>query len=251
MSVIEVERPAAVAPAPSWSAGWWNLGLRLVLLMVLAVAAVIALPSTRPQSSSVGNFLSDLRSDRVASVRYVSNSVEVRWSHDWSHWYHASLQQMPLPQLPKSPDGLVVGSDNDGTAEQWLLQAMDATGHRYLDYDKINSADGPGKLSWTAQLPWQALSSWAVVAAGLACALLLNRRKHRFGNRWAWFWVMLFTSGLGVVLYLALEPGPVWQRPSGRRPMPARPALLGGAGFLVALALKPTLVVLSLLVSPL
>jgi hypothetical protein len=250
MSVIEVERPAPSAePAPSWFAGWWNLALRLALLMVLVGAAVIALPSARPQASTVGDFLSDLKSGRVSSARYVSSSVEVRWSRDWSHWYHASLQQMPLPQLPPSPDHFVVGTANDGTAEQWLLTAIDATGHQGLDYGTVDNVKDTGRLSWADQLPGHMLSGWAKAAAVGAVVLMLFRREHRFGNRWAWFWVMLATSGLGGVLYLALEPSPIWQKPSRQRRLPSRPLLFGGVGLLLALALKPALSVLALLVS--
>jgi hypothetical protein len=249
MSVIEVERPAAAAPAPSWFEGWWNLGLRLVLLAVLAVAAVVALPSAKPQSSDVENFLSDLRSGRVASVRYVGQSVEVRWSTDWSHWYHASLQEAPLPKLPPAPDGAVADNAPDGTADQWVQQALLATGHPRLNFDIIDTAHEPGRLAWAGQLPWHGFSVWAVTAAGLAFALMLLRREHRFGNRWAWFWVMGATSGLGAVLYLILEPGPVWQRPSRRRPLPPRPAFFGGAGFLIALAFTPALALVGLLVN--
>ena len=71
----------------------------------------------------------------------------------------------------------------------------------------------------------------------------------RFGNRWAWFWVMAGTSGLGIVLFLVLEPSLLWQRRGRQRPMPSRPAFLGGAGLLIAVLLKPASVVLSLLVT--
>jgi hypothetical protein len=220
------------------------VALRLGLLAVLVVAAVAALPSARPQPSTTAQFLNDLRSGQVSAVRYASSSVEVRWSDGWRNWYRASLED-PLPSLPSSPDGSTATSQY-GTAQIWLDNALGATGHHRLDYEVISGSD---RLSWARQVPWHGLSAAAGGAALAAFLLMLSRRDHRLGNRWAWLWVMGTTTGLGVLLYLVLEPSPLWWRRSGRRPMPARPAFLGGVGLLIAVALKPAIAVLSLLVS--
>jgi hypothetical protein len=220
------------------------VALRLGLLGVLVVAAVAALPSARPQPSTTARFLVDLRSGQVSAVRYASGSVEVRWSDGWWNWYRASLED-PLPSLPSSPDGSTATSQ-DGTAQTWLDNALGTTGHHRLDYEVISGSD---RLSWARQVPWHGLSAAAGGAALAAFLLMLSRRDHRFGNRWAWLWVMGTTPGLGVLLYLVLEQSPLWWRRAGRRPLPARPAFLGGAGLLIAVVLKPVIAVLSLLVS--
>ena len=104
-------------------------------------------------------------------------------------------------------------------------------------------------MAWVNELPWHGLSAAAGGAVLAGFLLMLINGGGRFGNRWAWFWVMTFTSGLGVVLFLLLEPSPLWQRGHRQQPLPPRPVLLGGLGFLVAVLLKPALGVLSLLVN--
>jgi hypothetical protein len=248
MSVITVERPAAAAPAPSWSAGWWNLALRLVLLGVLSVAAVIALPSARPQSSTPGFLLDDLQSGRIHQVRFESQHAEVRWSDGWSQWYRASLEGS-LPSLPASAQSVTLATEDSryGTDQEWLSKAVYGLGDRRVDYQVVDGSRN--QLSWARQLPWQGLSTAAAGAGLAAFFLMLTRREHRWGNRWAWLWMMAATSGLGIVLYLLLEPSPLWQKPSRPRPLPQRPVFLGGAGLLIALVMKPALALLALLVS--
>ena len=69
MSVLEAGRPAAAASGPPSPGNVLLTALRLALLVVLAVAALAALPSTRPSASSPGRFLDDLNAGRVVSVR--------------------------------------------------------------------------------------------------------------------------------------------------------------------------------------
>ena len=251
MSVITVERPAPAAePKPSRFTRWWNVGLRLALLAILAVAAVVALPSARPHTRSPSEFLDDLQSGQVTAVRYVSGQNEVRWSEGWLQWYQAGLDA-PLPPLPAPANGVTVDAEGstEGTGHDWVSKAVFGLAGRRLSYDTIDTSGANGRLSWVDQLPWQGLSAASGGAALAAFVLMLFRREHRYGNRWAWFWVMAATSGLGSVLYLALEPAPLWQKPSRQRPLPARPIFLGGAGVLIAIALKPALALLALLVS--
>jgi hypothetical protein len=247
MATITLDRPASAPAQPPAPSGVWLTGLRVVLLLVLAVSAVAALPSARPTAASAARFVADLQSGSVASVRFLDGKDEVRWSTGWSSWYRADLSG-PLPTLPRSPDGMSAGgiTSEYGASYVWLERALDATNNRRIDEEVIEKHE---RLSWAAMLPSHDLSAAAGGAALAGFFVMLINGGARFGNRWAWFWVMLATSGLGVVLYLALEPSPVWQRPSRQRPLPLRPRFLGGAGVLMAIALKPALAVLALLVS--
>lgn len=250
MTVIEAERPAPAAPAPSGFAGWWNICLRLALLAALAAAAVVAAPSLRPHDSSPQRLFVDLSSGGVKSLIYDDHTRDLRWSDGWSQWYHIdlSLGDLPKPVIPgrSTAAGDADTEDNSSALDlTWVRDELTATGSRQV----VRIVDSSDRLAWIQRLPWDGLSAAAGGAALGAFLLMLFRREHRFGNRWAWFWVMLATSGLGSVLYLALEPSPIWQKPSRQRQLPQRPLFLGGAGLLIAIALKPALAVLALLVS--
>jgi hypothetical protein len=67
---------------------------------------------------------------------------------------------------------------------------------------------------------------------------MLGTGRHRYANRWAWFW--LFTVGqVGAVLYLILEPRPIW-RPASRTAPTGRSPMGGGSGFLLSILLSIT-----------
>ena len=121
MSVIEVARPtppAQTSPPPS---GWLLSAVRAILLVILATSAVVALPSAHPSSRAPQEFLADLRSGSVSSVRYSESFTEVRWSTGWLQWQQASLAE-PLPSLPPSPAGLQTSGNGSQSqaAEDWI-----------------------------------------------------------------------------------------------------------------------------------
>lgn len=237
MPVIDAERTAPAAPAPRTFANRWDLGVRLVLLAVLLASLAAVLPSLRPNASSTGRFVNDLRAGSVTSVRYESNKVDVLWSEGWQRWYHADLSA-PLPQLGPSPDGMTPETDGStsGTSESWVRMAMDVTGRNSVDYQVLNGSD---QMAWKDLVPWHRLSIAAGLAVFATFVLMLVRGGQRYGNRWAWFWLFAIGGGaVGAVLYLALEPSVAWHRSPYLRPLPARPKFLGGAGFMIALCLK-------------
>jgi cytochrome b561 len=83
---------------------------------------------------------------------------------------------------------------------------------------------------------WLATAAWLVTFV-----VMLANRETRYANRWAWFW--LFTHGLaGALIYLWLEPRPLWSRRGTDRDPERR--MRGPAGFLSAIMLA---VVVSLL----
>ena len=132
----------------------------------------------------------------------------------------------------------VEGNDPQNDADAaWIAQAIDAAGSRQ-HFGIIDSSAG----SWSSQIPWVGVPTAASIAVILSFFLMLGRDRRRYGTRWAWFWVFAATSGtLGPVLYLLLEPAPLWRRTGST--LPARPRLSGGQGLAVALVLKGCLVV--------
>lgn len=243
MAVIDVERTAEPAPAPRALASWWDLAVRVALLLVLLVGVGAALPSRLAQTRPIGQFLVDLRADRVTAIRHQNGSGELLWSDGWLHWYQGDLDQA-LPSPGRSRDGMDPGDYNgdiDDVASSWVLHALDATGHDGLDYRVVDSSD---QLSWAKQVPWKGLSLAAETATLLAFVLMLSRMHRRFGTRWAWFWVFALAGVAAPILYLALEPLPVWRGGATRRAFPARPAFRGGTGFLVGLLLKAAIGIL-------
>jgi hypothetical protein len=129
------------------------------------------------------------------------------------------------------------GDDPENNADAvWLLRAIDAAGSRQ-NYRVVGSSD---HAPWATLEPRYGFATAAGIATILSFFLMLGRDQRRFGNRWAWFWVFVTTGwAVGPPLFLLLEPAPLWHRRA--RPMPARPALIGGAGLLVALVLMAVL----------
>ncbi|MFG1827745.1 hypothetical protein ACGFIJ_35160 [Microbispora bryophytorum] len=70
---------------------------------------------------------------------------------------------------------------------------------------------------------------------------MIGTDRPRLGNRWAWFW--LFTVGeVGAMLFLLLEPRPLWR---GLEPQnPVRNRMGGGGGCVLALCLSLVIPVL-------
>lgn len=244
MTTIELDRPPAPqAPSPG---AWWfrvDLAARAVLLLVFGVLALSLLPAHLAASRPVAQFSADLKAGRVTSIDYVLTSRSLRWSDGGIRWYAADLSR-ERPALGPSPDGMgtvtdqVEGNDPQNNADAaWITQAIDAAGSRQ-HFGILDSSEG----SWSSQIAWAGLSTAAGVAVILSFFLMLGRDRRRYGTRWAWFWVFAGTGGaLGPVLYLLLEPAPLWRRTGST--LPAKPMLSGGQGLAVALVLKGCLAV--------
>ncbi|MEV7908302.1 hypothetical protein, partial [Streptomyces anulatus] len=71
-----------------------------------------------------------------------------------------------------------------------------------------------------------------VAAELLAWLLMLTRGENRYASRWAWLWMFLVGGSL---LYVLLEPYPLWRGPY--EVLPARARLDGTQGFALAVAI--------------
>jgi hypothetical protein len=238
MATIQLDRPAPQAPSQrSWAAV--DLVVRWALLAVIGLSWLSVLPVHLAASRPATQFTTDLGSHKVTSIRYDQKTRSLRWADGGIRWYAADLK-LGRPAVGPSPDGTdtstyqVEGDHPDNAADRaWLSRAIDAAGlGRRLDL--VDWSD-PG--SSVSPVPWRGLPMAAGIATILSFFLMLGRDRLRFGNRWAWFWVFAATGwAVGPVLSLLLEPAPLWHRKA--RPMPPRPALMGGVGLLVALLLK-------------
>jgi hypothetical protein len=237
MSVIDVERAAPAAPAPRSFASLWDLGVRLILLGVLAAAWLSLVPASTAVQRSPAQLLGDLKAGKAHSVQYRNASREVRWTDGALRWYRADIIGVGVAGLAPTngaptTDGSE-GSPPDDDYRAWVSRAI-ATSPHHVTYQEIDT----GQLSWTDQLPWHGLSVATGFAVLVAFFMMLGRNSRRFGNRWAWFWVFVVVgNGVGPFLFLLLEPAPLWQRDAVRRQSYGQ-AYSGGTGLVVAVGLK-------------
>jgi hypothetical protein len=240
MSVLEIERPAPEAPEVRDWFSWADIGLRALLLLVLAAAGVSLLPAGTAAARPSLAFLQDLRAHRVTVIQYHGSSRSLRWADGWQHWYVAHLDEgrAPQPPLPNGRSITVQSSgDPDNSADlTWVQQALVSSRSGLTVDDRETSANDVA--AWTGDIA----AHWLRVATGAALftgfLLMLGRDRRRFANRWGWFWIIAVGGAWGVACYLLIEPMPIWWRPRQDRPFPAKPVFAGGMGLLIGLALK-------------
>ncbi|MEV7969210.1 hypothetical protein AB0O34_24940 [Sphaerisporangium sp. NPDC088356] len=203
-------------------AGLWG---RVVLLVVLVWGGLVTAFSVDPPNRSVEEFRASLRAGEVIYVIATESGQhvsELRWSSGPLFWYRVA----PLTfcqGLPKC----------DYESKE-LYHDVDAAGAR-LVVQQPRAQRGNGIFSeWPFHVPVPH-GGWLVAAAWFVSLLsMLGTARPRLGNRWAWFW--LFTVGeAGAIVFLLLEPRPVWQ---GLDPeVPMRRRMGGGQGCLVSIGL--------------
>ena len=243
MSVIELERPAAPAPAPRAWGRWLDTAVRLVGLSILVVAWVSVVPAGTAVHRSSAQLLGDLKAGRVHSVQYRNARHEVRWTDGGLRWYRVDISGVGVRGLaPTNGATTDDGSQSDPPDDDyraWVARSI-ATSPRHVSYQEIDASEA---LSWTGQVPWRGLSLAAGFTGIAAFCLMLGRTNRRFGNRWAWLWFfLLLGNGVGPFLFLLLEPTLVWER-GPFRPFPGRTAYSGATGLVVAVGLKIVLAI--------
>jgi hypothetical protein len=210
-----------------WRPGdWWSAGVRVLLLLVLVAGAATAVASIRPSPRQQQDLIADLAAGRVTYLDYEPSDHSIRWADGWWRWRRTVLETWT-----GNGDQPPVTEPQGDTALAWLYQQIDASGHQIT----VNTRDHQQPGWWTEKIAWKPL--WAATTAAwiVTFLLMLGRARHRYANRWAWFW--LFTFGqAGALLYLMAEPQPVWRPkswpPTGRTPT------RGGAGCLWAILLS-------------
>ncbi|MER7458909.1 hypothetical protein [Micromonospora sp. NPDC126480] len=199
----------------------------MLLLLVLLVGAVAVVASVRPAERSEPDLAADLAAGRVTYLDYDRGDGRVRWANGWWRWSTTSL--MSLTGGGEQPSAVAPRSD---AALAWLDRQIRASGHHVPV--SIREDHEPGW--WPAEVAWEPLQAATVAAWFGTFLIMLFSAHHRYANRWAWFW--LFTVGqVGVLLYLVLEPQPVW-RPRSWPPRTERAPLGGGIGLIWAILLS-------------
>jgi hypothetical protein len=243
MSVIQIELPAAPAPAPRAWGRWLDTALRLCGLAVLVLAWVSVVPADTAVQRSSAQLLGDLKAGKAHSVQYRNAPREVRWTDGGLRWYRTDISGVGVRGLaPTNGATTNDGSQSDPPDDDyraWVARSI-ATSPSHVSYQEIDAAQ---EMSWTGQVPWRGLSLAAGLTSVAAFCLMLGRTDRRFGNRWAWLWAFLVLgNGAGPFLFLLLEPTLIWQR-GPYRLVPGRTAYRGGTGLVVVVGLKIVLAI--------
>jgi hypothetical protein len=204
---------------------WWTSGLRLLVLLVLLAGAASVLVGLNPAQRQEQDLVADLAAGRVTYLEYQPGFGEVRWATGWWRWY----KEVPAPpEVVENPAGDLPPRTR---ALQRLQQQVDASGHPVV----VDVSDDARPTFWPSRIAWGPLQLLTTVAWVGTFLFMLGGPRHRYANRWAWFW--LFTIGqAGVLLYLVLEPRPVWHPSSWPAP-PGRKPIGGGSGFVYGILL--------------
>jgi hypothetical protein len=230
MVVPESVSVTGSAPARGWRPGdWWSAAFRVLLLLVLVVGAVTAMASVRPSERPESDLTADLAAGRVTYLDYERSDHRVRWVNGW--WRSSATTLVSWRENGERPSAVDPQSD---AALEWLDRQIDASGH--LVPTRIRADHEP--RWWPAEVVWEPLQAATVAAWFGTFLIMLGSARHRYANRWAWFW--LFTVGqAGALLYLMVEPQPVW-RPRSWPPRTDRAPVRGGTGLIWAILLSIT-----------
>ncbi|TWS20158.1 hypothetical protein FK529_08525 [Tsukamurella asaccharolytica] len=168
--------------------------LRVAALLVLLTAAVAAATAAHPRETDYGEFARALDRGEVVQITLPdtpSSSGEATvWMATWStgpfQWRRGPVAEGLMTTL------------SDFTV------AMRDRGVRITTKD-----DDTELLTWPSAGP-----TWVTTLLGLtwlAVFLAMLISPPTYGTRWAWFW-MFVIGQVGALLYLVLEPTPLWRR---------------------------------------
>jgi len=210
------------------------MGLRTALLvarwaalLVVTAGFVSAAAAFQPKAADHDQFARDV--DRGAVDIVLIDSAEpdalisaVTWSTGPFHWRTGPAAAVPVE----------VGE---------FKQRMHDKG---VEVDIAR--DAPKLISWPSRAPGWVVSVLALV--WLVTFLAMVSSTPRWANRWAWFWMFL-GGQIGVLIYLLVEPEPLWRRASTSEhverlpieigvPSTSDTRIKGGMGLLLAGALN-------------
>ncbi|MGW5681451.1 hypothetical protein [Nonomuraea sp. NPDC003754] len=197
-----MESPSGVRPA------WRVVGsvARTLLLVTLLWGAILVALSTVAAEGTPEQLRTALH--RPDTVVLVKDTGELRWSTGplgWRSLYPDGRAAMDAALAAAEERGVtVVRADRDRWPPEWF-------------------EDVPARHGVLVPLAWS-----------VTLLVMLARSRPRYATRWGWFW--LFTvGGVGALLYLVMEPQPIWRALDD--PLPPGGSRLDGVGaFLVAFA---------------
>jgi hypothetical protein len=177
---------------------WAGFVLRLVLLLPLLAGLLILSTGISPSSQTLEQFRSAVLAGDVDQVTYrASGSGELKFL-TWSE----------SPLVRHDLESAMADAKGPYTAARLTADVRRAPNRPSLTQEASKS-DANGILpDW----PFDVRGGWWIAASWMLVFLTMLFTSPRLANRWAWFW--LFTVGqVGAVLYLVLEPRPLWQGP--------------------------------------
>ncbi|WP_248964573.1 hypothetical protein [Sphaerisporangium perillae] len=195
---METDQERLVLREPYASIVLWG---RVLLLVVLLWGGLVSVLSTSPPPRSVEEFQAALRAGEVTYIieRGSGPSLnDLRWSAGPLFWYRVD----GLWHVDEQ--GVAVYESADLAKDLYAAKARPFVRHE----NNGNNSQGIFP-DWPFQVPVAHVGWLAGGAYVLAFLGMLGTARPRIGNRWAWFW--LFTVGqVGAILFLMLEPRPVW-----------------------------------------
>ncbi|WP_436758019.1 hypothetical protein [Streptosporangium sp. V21-05] len=209
---------------PEVRRGWRIVGLtiRSILLIILIFGFLITVLNRAPLPETRAEFRAAAAADRVSLVEYDERDGAIRYVR-WT--------EGPLTWRELDAEAL-------GTAPPSYTMA-DLKGDLGRSGAKVTELSDSREIAlgsrWILEIPIPVGGGWPIAAWALTFLIMLGSTP-RLGNRWAWFWI-LGTGWIGAILFLLLEPRPLWFA-AGRVPAP-RERLGGGRGFLLGMLLSP------------
>ncbi|MGC5010029.1 hypothetical protein ACLQ2R_04635 [Streptosporangium sp. DT93] len=209
-------------------------GVRLVLLFVLALSTVVVHLNQAPALRPAGELIPDLRAGGVSRVVYDRDWPAygtLTWSHGPLSWTQARFDQ---PDDVWDPRTTRLDREALRRRQEAFLAQVRAAADPSVEIVRTEGFRGAGALigSPAYERWWKPFAPVAVTAEALAWLLMLAGPGPRYASRWAWFWMFLIGGSL---LYVLLEPRPLWRGPHEVLPAPER--IDGTRGFAIAVAI--------------
>lgn len=172
--------------------------VRLVLLLALIGGLVVTSAASLPSPRTLEQFRGAALAGRVDQVNYwVGDSRQVmslEWSESPLAWYRV--------------DGRIADVEGPYTVDRLAANFRHVMDHPYV----VVQEPGTDATGIVPDWPFDVRGGWWIAGAWLLAFFVMLGSTPRLANRWAWFW--LFTVGqIGALLYLVLEPRPLWRGP--------------------------------------
>jgi hypothetical protein len=196
--------------------------VRLVLLFPLLAGLLITTAGSSPSSRTLEQFRGVVLAGEVDRVNYQAADsgelVSLRWSESPLVWHQV--------------EGRMADLEGPYTTARLMADMSRVFVPPFLVREQVESSRRGVFPDWPFDIPggWWIAASWALVFFAMLCS------TPRLANRWAWFW--LFTVGqVGALLYLMLEPRPLWRGPGEGLTRLKRVDGSSGCGYSILLAL--------------
>ncbi|MEV6980089.1 hypothetical protein AB0M95_02335 [Sphaerisporangium sp. NPDC051017] len=218
---------------------WVGFGIRLALLLLLLAGALITCASLVPSERTVAEFRAAVAAGEVDRVSYQAAGggdpvagprelIRLEWSESPLIWHEVRRE-------------IVDDAYRGYTVDQLMADVNRAPIRASVVYDSEPDSGRNPFPDWPFKLPGGSNLAW-LAAAWVVTFVVMLGSVPRLANRWAWFW--MFTIGqVGAILFLILEPRPVW-RGLGEVPVPER-RVMGGNGCLISIGLSIVSMVLA------